>query len=165
MTLADILSIEPFTWTAIGTAILAGLIVGLERQLRGKPVGIRTSSLICLGTYIFVAVSAQLNNSTAADPTRIIGQVITGIGFLGGGVILTKEGIVLGVTSAATIWTLAAIGCCIGIGNHASGIKLAVISVLILTLVDVLEDYFHSLRRGVHQKIKDWTTKPDSNQS
>lgn len=160
MNITDLLSIEPFKWQAIGTAILVGVIVGLERQLRGKPVGIRTSTLISLGTYVFIAASAQINNSTT-DPTRIIGQVITGIGFLGGGVILTKEGVVLGVTSAAAIWSLAAIGVCVAIGNYFTAIKLAIIAVLMLTLVDTLEDYFTSLTRGVHKKYKDWKGKTD----
>ena len=82
MTLQEIFAIDPFTWPSIGTSILCGSLVGLERQLRGKPVGIRTSSLIVLGTYIFLTISMALHSETA-DPTRIIGQIVTGIGFLG----------------------------------------------------------------------------------
>ena len=86
-------------WQHLGTAILCGGIIGIERQLRGKAAGIRTSILICLGTAIFVALGASL--APAADPTRVLAQVVSGIGFLGGGVILARKGLVTGVTSAA----------------------------------------------------------------
>src|SRR5690606_12989967 len=112
MDFASIVSIAPLSWKAIGAAVLCGTIIGLERQLRGKPVGIRTSSLIVLGTYVFLSISIQVTNEVA-DPSRIIGQIVTGVGFLGAGVMLAKDGMVIGVTSAATIWALAAIGCCI----------------------------------------------------
>lgn len=112
MNVESLLSVAPFSWSAIGTSILCGAVVGFERQLRGKPVGIRTSSLIVLGTYIFIVSSIHVATDMT-DPSRIIGQVVTGIGFLGAGVMLAKEGVVVGVTSAATIWALAAVGVCI----------------------------------------------------
>src|SRR3954465_2608370 len=92
MTFAEIISIAPFEWQAVFTSIACGSIIGLERQLRGKPVGIRTSALIVLGTYIFIAAS-MLVSTSATDPSRIIGQVITGIGFLGAGVMLARDGV------------------------------------------------------------------------
>lgn len=150
-----LLLIEPYSWPAIGTAILCGAIVGIERQFRGKPVGIRTSSLITLGTYLFM-ISASSVMTDATDPSRIIGQVITGIGFLGAGVMLARDGIVVGVTSAATIWTLAAVGVAIGLGHLEEAIKLAVVVVAVLFGVDLLEDSFKSLRRGVHEKYTGW---------
>jgi putative Mg2+ transporter-C (MgtC) family protein len=89
--------------------MVAGAIVGFERQLSGKPIGIRTSILICISTYAFATFSG-INHEPTLD-LRVIGQIIiTGIGFLGAGVILTRDGIVIGVTSAACIWILAAIG-------------------------------------------------------
>lgn len=158
MTLADILNIEPFSWRAVVVALLCGVIVGLERQLRGKPVGIRTSALITLGTYIFIATSIQVQTE-ATDPSRIIGQVITGIGFLGAGVMLARDGVVLGVTSAATIWALAAIGVCIAVGYHVTAIKLSLVIVFVLVGVDLLEDYSQALTRGVHRKYQGWREK------
>lgn len=155
MTLAEIVSIAPFQWHSIGTALLCGFIIGLERQLRGKPVGIRTSALITLGTYIFIS-AANLVQTDATDPSRIIGQVITGIGFLGAGVMLAREGVVLGVTSAATIWALAAIGVCIAVGYEVTAIKLSTIVVFVLIGVDLLEDYSQALTRGVHRKYRGW---------
>ena len=93
-------SIAPLKWPGVLTTIVAGAIIGLERQIRGKPIGIRTAALICLGTYVFIAMSVSVGNGVT-DPSRVIGQVITGIGFLGAGVILSRDGMVLGVTSAA----------------------------------------------------------------
>lgn len=155
LTLTEIFSIAPFEWHAVFTSILCGTIIGLERQLRGKPVGIRTSALITLGTYIFIAGS-MLVSTAATDPSRIIGQVITGIGFLGAGVMLARDGMVMGVTSAATIWTLASVGVCIAIGHHLIAIKLSLVVVAVLVGVDTLEDYSQALRRGVHKTYQDW---------
>lgn len=160
---SDLLSMEPLHWQAIGIAILCGTIVGLERQLRGKPVGIRTSSLIVLGTYVFIAISMYVAND-ASDPSRIIGQVVTGIGFLGAGVMLAKEGVVVGVTSAATIWVLAAIGVCIAITESSVAIKLALVVVSILYGVDLLEEYSTAFTRGVHAKYSYWRKKNDSDE-
>ncbi|ACE84090.1 MgtC/SapB family protein [Cellvibrio japonicus] len=165
MDLDTLFSIYPFDWKAIGTAILCGSIIGMERQLRGKPVGIRTSSLITLGTYIFIAASLAISASLAGpekvvtDPSRIIGQVITGIGFLGAGVMLARDGVVLGVTSAATIWALASIGVCIAIGYNLVAIKLSLVVIAVLVGVDLLEDYSQAFTRGVHKKYQDWRGK------
>jgi putative Mg2+ transporter-C (MgtC) family protein len=153
-----LLSIAPFKWPSIGACILCGFIIGLERQLRGKPVGIRTSSLIVLGTYVFIA-SSMLVASEITDPSRIIGQVITGIGFLGAGVMLAKEGVIVGVTSAATIWSLAAVGVCIAVIDDFVAIKLSFVVIAILYGVDLLEVYSSAFTRGVHAKYNDWRNK------
>lgn len=156
MNLVEVFSIAPFDWQAVLTAILCGTIIGLERQLRGKPVGIRTSALITLGTYIFIAASMTVSTPLTTDPSRIIGQVITGIGFLGAGVMLARDGMVMGVTSAATIWTLASVGVCIAIGYDVTAIKLSLVVVAVLVGVDIMEDYSQALRRGVHKTYQDW---------
>jgi putative Mg2+ transporter-C (MgtC) family protein len=145
-------SIEPLKWGGVLTTIFAGAIIGLERQIRGKPIGIRTAALICLGTYVFMAMAVSVGNGVT-DPSRVIGQIITGIGFLGAGVILSRDGMVLGVTSAAAIWVLAAIGVMIGLDKYGPALLIALVVVGILVGVDVLENSFHSLRKGVHQKI------------
>src|ERR1041384_5622137 len=95
-------------WSKVAAALFCGGIVGVERQLRGKPAGMRTSSLICLGTMMFVHLGRAITNSEA-DPTRVLGHVVTGIGFLGAGVIMTRDGLLTGVTSAAVVWVLAAV--------------------------------------------------------
>jgi len=134
-------------WLRLATAVFCGGIVGLERQLRGKPAGIRTSILICLGTELFVTLGAS-QQSDRVDPTRVLAQVVTGIGFLGGGVILSREGLLVGVTSAAVIWMLAAIGSLIGVGHLQAALFLALVTVAILLGVELLESIFLRLRRG-----------------
>lgn len=161
MDLSATMNIEPYDWPSIGVSLLCGLIIGLERQLRGKPVGIRTSALIVLGTYVFIASSNHVSNEVS-DPSRIIGQVITGIGFLGAGVMLARDGMVIGVTSAATIWALASVGVCIAVGNIFSAIKLSFVVVAVLVGVDLLEDYSQALTRGVHMRYRNWRTRNGS---
>jgi putative Mg2+ transporter-C (MgtC) family protein len=155
---ASLLSIYPYSWASIGASIFCGTIVGLERQLRGKPVGIRTSSLIVLGTYIFISTSMMIA-ADMTDPSRIIGQVVTGIGFIGAGVMLAKDGAVVGVTSAATIWVLASIGVCIAVVDISAAIKLSLVVVAILYGVDILEDRSTKFTRGVHSKYSKWRKK------
>ena len=138
-------------WKTIGAAVLCGIIVGLERQLRGKPAGIRTSSLICLSTAVFVHLGSGLSIA-GSDPTRVLGQLVTGVGFLGAGVILAREGVVTGVTTAAVIWVLAAIGAAIGYGHFFGAVVLSIVTVAILTGMEVLENAVRRLRRGVHSR-------------
>lgn len=145
--------ISPYSWGAIGAAVSCGALIGLERQLRGKPVGIRTSSLIVLGTYLFLS-TAFIFKGEGSDPSRVIGQVITGIGFLGAGVMLAKNGAVVGVTSAATIWVLAALGVLIAAGHLLQALKFSALVVIILYGVDFLENNVRSLSRGVHAGVR-----------
>ena len=148
---AEAFSIHPLEWQGILCALLAGGIIGFERQILGKPVGMRTSMLICLGTYVYVVVSNTVSGSMT-DPSRIIGQIVTGIGFLGAGVMLAKDGVVVGVTSASAIWVLAAIGVLVASNFYLSGIKIALLAVIILTGVDLLESIFGGMRKGVYRK-------------
>jgi len=153
--LASLLDFDPFTWQGIATSLLCGTIVGAERQMRGKPVGIRTATLITLGTYAFIVCALSIR-SEMTDPSRIIGQVITGIGFLGAGVMLTRRGVVFGVTSAATIWCMASVGVCIAIGKLETAIKLSIVIVIVLVGIDLLEDYMQRISNGVNSRYKRW---------
>jgi putative Mg2+ transporter-C (MgtC) family protein len=148
--LRTIFDISPFNWPELFCAMIAGSIIGFERQISGKPIGIRTSILICISTYVFTTFCG-INREPTLD-LRIIGQIITGIGFLGAGVILTRDGIVIGVTSAACIWILAAIGITIGTNHHITGVKLSVLAVLVLTGIDTAEKKIKFLRKGLHEK-------------
>lgn len=144
-TLESLLDITPLKWSSVYTAILCGSLLGWERQLRKKPTGMRTAILITLGTYVFIAAAVSVTVprdgvTVVSDPSRIIGQVITGIGFLGGGVILARKGTVVGVTSAATVWLLASIGVCIGVGAEATAIKLSILGTVVLIGVDSIDD-------------------------
>lgn len=152
----DPLSIDSSTfWLRIGTAILCGGAIGLDRQLRGKAAGLRTSILICLGTTIFVSLGDSYPGART-DPTRVLGQVITGIGFLGAGVILARDGKILGVTSAAVIWMLAALGALIGLGRMGTAIVVTLATLMILIGLELVEGFFERLRvakilRGIGQ--------------
>ena len=129
---------SPEFWSHVGAAIACGGAVGLERQIHGKAAGVRTSILICLGTSLFVAMGATAAPERS-DPTRVLGQVVTGIGFLGAGVILTREGRILGVTTAAVIWLLAAIGCLVGLGHLAGALVITLLTLVVLLGVESLE--------------------------
>jgi putative Mg2+ transporter-C (MgtC) family protein len=134
-------------WQHLGTALLCGGLIGIERQLRGKAAGIRTSILICLGTSIFVELGSSID-AAHVDPTRVLAQITSGIGFLGGGVILARKGLITGVTSAAVIWVLAALGGLIGFGHLRAAIVLSLVTLGVLIGVELLEGMFRRLQQG-----------------
>lgn len=136
-------------WLKILVSVLCGGIIGFERQIRGKPAGIRTSILICLGTEIFVSHGISLGSG---DQYRVLAQVVTGIGFLGAGLMISQEGTVRGVTSAAVIWVLAAIGATIGLGHFGEAMVLVLVTVGVLSGVEYLENSIRRLRSGVHAR-------------
>lgn len=150
----NLFTIEPLSWAGIYTSLASGAIMGWEREIKKKPVGMRTCILIVMGTYVFVAVSyysislMEPNLNSIIDPSRIIGQVMTGIGFLGGGVILARKGSWQGVTSAATVWMLAAVGVCAGLTLYTTCIKLAIISTVVLIAVDSVDGYIAKTTRN-----------------
>jgi putative Mg2+ transporter-C (MgtC) family protein len=141
-------------WTVVGVSVICGGIVGLERQARGKPAGVRTSILVCLSTAVFVHLGAAVSGA-GADPARVLGQLVTGVGFLGAGVMFSRSGIVTGVTTAAVIWILAAIGAAIGFGRYDGALALAVVTVVILVGVELLESSVKWLTHGVHRRSED----------
>lgn len=123
-------------------AVLCGTIVGLERESKGKPAGVRTLVLICLGSTFYVHVSLLLAGPHG-DPARVAAQIVTGIGFLGAGAILQKSelGYVAGLTTAASIWVTAAIGMIVGAGHYIVAVSGVLITVLALRLLHDLEGY------------------------
>jgi putative Mg2+ transporter-C (MgtC) family protein len=98
----------------VGVALLLGLAIGLERQLHQHPAGLRTNALVCAGAAMFVSISRLLEHDGSV--TRVAAQVVSGIGFLGGGVILREGLTVKGMTTAATLWCSAAVGTLAGVG-------------------------------------------------
>lgn len=97
-------------------SMFAGSIIGLERQRSNKSAGIRTNTLVAMGACMFVLVSVKLQPLSGTDPSRIISQIITGVGFLGAGVILQHKGSIRGLTTAATVWCSAGLGVLGGLG-------------------------------------------------
>lgn len=121
-------------------AIFCGGLVGLERELKQKHAGLKTNILICVGSALFSVLSVMIAEShksvgVYADPARLSAQIVSGIGFLGGGAIIQSRGNVHGLTTAATIWLVAAIGVSIGFGymGMATAISVVVVGVLVLT--------------------------------
>ena len=119
-------------------AVLCGSIVGFEREHKEKPAGMLTLALVCFGAAVFTAVSYAFNGGQG-DPSRVAAQVVTGIGFLGAGVILRSGGGIRGTVTAATIWAMAAIGMVIGIGYAGSAILLSLFVLGVLTIVSWIQ--------------------------
>lgn len=126
-------------------ATICGLIIGLERETKNKVAGLRTIVLICVGSTIFTAgallVSDLFGNS---DPGRVISTIVTGIGFLGGGVIIKNRDRVIGVTTAAFIWVMAAIGILCALGT----IIMPIVVTLGLLVVSMLFEKFEKRIKG-----------------
>ena len=128
-----------FLGPKILVATLCGILIGWEREKKNKTAGIKTHVLVCVGAMLFTAISYVVVQSTG-DHTRIIGQIITGIGFLGGGVIFKHEDRVVGVTSAALIWFISSIGVIIGIGYLLSSIIITLGLLVLLIMLQFLEN-------------------------
>ncbi|MFH4354307.1 MAG: MgtC/SapB family protein [Neisseriaceae bacterium] len=107
------------TFLNLGLAFFLGSLIGLERQYRHRTAGIRTNVLVCLGAAIFVNMSTHFGTEGIA---RVVSYVVSGIGFLGAGVILRDEGSVHGVNTAATLWGAAGIGACCGAGCYSEAL-------------------------------------------
>jgi uncharacterized membrane protein YhiD involved in acid resistance len=116
---------------AILLAVLCGGAVGLERELRGKAAGLRTTILICVGAALFTQLSLVMAGGRG-DPARIAAQIVPGVGFIGAGAILHSRGSVTGLTSAATIWVVAAIGVALGSGDIFVGVGVTLLILLVL---------------------------------
>ncbi|MGH7567837.1 MAG: MgtC/SapB family protein [Gemmatimonadales bacterium] len=112
-------------------ATLLGGAIGLERELGGKPAGLRTNILICIGSALYTKLSIAMAG-TSADPTRVAAQIVTGVGFIGAGTILHARGAVVGLTSAATIWVVAAIGVALGASYYLEALGTTLIVILVL---------------------------------
>lgn len=122
-------------------SIICGAIVGAERERAEKPAGLRTLTLICLGSTIFTIMSID-SAFGAVDHARIAAQVVTGVGFLGAGAILRERGSITGLTTAASIWVIAAVGMVVGAGYAFSGLVLAALIYSMLTFWYRVEDRY-----------------------
>jgi putative Mg2+ transporter-C (MgtC) family protein len=127
--MVELFRLELFLQLTLATVF--GGAIGLERELGGKPAGLRTNILICIGSALYTKLSITMAGGNA-DPTRVAAQIVTGVGFIGAGTILHARGAVVGLTSAATIWVVAAIGVALGAAFYweAAGTTLLVLVVL-----------------------------------
>lgn len=129
-------------------ALAAGLggAIGLEREFRHKPAGLRTNMLIALGSALFSMLSVELG-SAAGSPDRVAAQVVTGIGFLGAGAILRHGENIEGLTTAATVWVNAAIGMAAGLGAYSAAAVGAALTLVVLGLLPSMERMFEDRGR------------------
>jgi putative Mg2+ transporter-C (MgtC) family protein len=127
----------------IGIAVLCGAILGLERQYKNKTAGFRTIILICLGSTIFTLISQRAGQGVNIN-------LVTGVGFIGAGVIFKDNISVNGLTTAAVIWIAAAIGMATGSGNYMLALISTVLTLLVLILFHIFEDYLDKIH---HEKL------------
>ncbi len=128
----------------LGISTLCGAMVGLEREHAEKPAGLRTNIMICLGSTLFTLASIYswrhiAGSPTTVDPGRIAAQIVTGVGFIGAGVILRTGLHVIGITTASTIWLVAAVGMVVGLGFPLLGFLVASGATLLLFLLGRIE--------------------------
>jgi putative Mg2+ transporter-C (MgtC) family protein len=128
------------TWRLLLAAGL-GAAIGLEREYRQKPAGLRTNILIAVGSALFTIISIALARG-GGTPDRITAQIVTGIGFLGGGAIIRSGSSVHGMTTAATIWINAAIGMAAGAGEYRLATVATVLTLVVLVVLPPIESYF-----------------------
>jgi putative Mg2+ transporter-C (MgtC) family protein len=142
-------------------AIACGGLIGVEREIKQKPAGFRTNILICFGSMLFMWMSAHiaggLIDGKVGDPGRIAAQVVTGIGFLGAGTILHSRGRITGLTSAAQIWVVSAIGMAIGAGMHAIAIASTALILIVQVVLGFMEQrlFGRCLRRDCEVDFED----------
>ena len=140
-------------WQIVGRIALAaflGAVIGLEREYRGYPAGVRTMALVCMGSALFADTSRLYGG---ADPSRIAAQIVSGIGFLGAGLIFREGYSVKGVTTAATIWATAAVGIAIGAEGYIVAVFGALFAVILLELRVVTKNIRPSSHDGVDEDV------------
>jgi putative Mg2+ transporter-C (MgtC) family protein len=156
------LSIESLVLCKLLLAALLGAVIGLEREIHGRPAGFRTHLLVSLGSCLFVITSIHFytvfgNFSGTApvgvDPGRVAAQVVTGIGFLGAGAIIREKFSVRGLTTAACLWIAAAIGLACGVGLFGISLVVTVISLVSLLLLKRIESM---LKRDAYVFVRVW---------
>lgn len=130
-------------------ASIAGGAVGLERETSNKSAGLRTNMLVSVGSSVFVMISAYLMEGIqTGDPSRVMGQIVTGIGFLGAGVILHRGTNVKGLTTATTIWCSAALGCLAGFGLYWELAATTLLIIIINTLLRKTDILFNNKKNN-----------------
>jgi putative Mg2+ transporter-C (MgtC) family protein len=134
-------------------ALILGGIIGLERELRHRPAGLRTNMLICFGAAMYTVLSIELANKFGGDKVRIASQIITGIGFIGAGAILRGNGSVSGLTTASTIFVAASIGMAAGGGFYSVAVFATVVVLVALTVLGRLERHFEYKREVLTYEV------------
>jgi len=126
-------------------ALVAGTIIGIEGEIFRRAAGLRTTILITLGTTLFAILSVAVSQRFGGDPARIAAQIVTGVGFLGAGVIMHEGNEIHGITTATTIFTTSAIGVTIGFGYTYTGIALSLVVALVLIVFRPVHRFVQNL--------------------
>lgn len=126
----------------LATAVVLGALIGLEREIHRKPAGLRTNILICLGAATFMMIASRVLVSPDAT-SRMTAGIITGVGFIGGAVVLRDRANIYGVTTAATIWVVTSIGIACGMRLYDIAGAVTLFSLLVLTLLNPLDRRIH----------------------
>jgi putative Mg2+ transporter-C (MgtC) family protein len=136
-------------------AILCGGAIGFERELSRKAAGLRTNVLICMGSALFMIISRHIGGGAPyTDPARLVAQVVTGIGFLGAGVILQARGSITGLTTAATIFVVGAVGIAIGDGMFGTALLSTALIIVVLVVLRRVERFVLRRQRMFHYSLK-----------
>ena len=143
---SEILQLLPYFIPKAIVATICGVIIGIDRELKQKAAGVRTFILICVGCAIFTSISTLMSDGTTYDPTRIIGQIITGIGFLGASVVIRNDDKIVGVTTAAFIWCVSAIGVLAGLGAIWTPIILTIGLLIVSLIFEKFEIYIKKIK-------------------
>ncbi len=142
----------------LGLATVLGGAIGLEREIKGKPAGLRTNILICIGAALLTDVSVRIGLTEAGvrvgDPARLAAQIVSGIGFIGAGTIMQGGGMVTGLTSAATIWVVASLGIAIGAGFYIEAMGTGALVTIVLAWLGRLENRLRRYQRSVRYTIR-----------
>jgi putative Mg2+ transporter-C (MgtC) family protein len=129
-------------WEFVGRLVLAavlGGLIGWEREQAQRPAGLRTNMLVALGSALFTILSLKAFDSPLTDPSRVAAQIIVGIGFIGAGTLVRTGEWVRGLTTAAGLWTVAAIGMAVGAGYYVLAMACTLIALVILVIVRFFE--------------------------
>ncbi len=151
--------IETLRLSLLGRLVLAtafGGLIGLERELAGKPAGLRTNILIFVGAALLMYVSQSVANAATvgpADPGRIAAQVVSGIGFIGAGTILVERGSIVGLTTAATLWVVAAIGLAVGAHFYVEAVGATLLVAVTLVFLGRAEFFIFKRRKSVQLDV------------
>lgn len=129
--------------TKILVSLLLGSLLGIEREIRNRSAGLRTLALICVGSTLLTIIS--INFSKGYDPLRLATNIITGIGFLGAGAIFRESKQLQGLTTASSIWVIAAIGICVGVGYFKLALIVTLLSLIILTGFNYVEHFIENI--------------------
>lgn len=155
--------LTPQLMTSLVMASVLGALIGLEREIHGRPAGFRTHLLVSLGSCLFVHTSIQFYKlfgnfsgtmPVGTDPGRIAAQVVAGIGFLGAGAIIRDGASVRGLTTAACLWVVAAVGVACGIGMYGTALVVTLLAMMSLLLLKKVEGF---IKKDIYLTIRVWS--------